>query len=1104
MALLERLIIRIDADLGGLTKLSEAERRVVSMGRSVQGLGRSLSMGLTLPIVGAGFAALRSSIQFEDAMAGVAKTVDLSVEAIAALGEEFKELSEEIPVAATELANIGEAAGQLGIATTNILSFTRVMADLGVATNLTSQEAATDLARLANITQMPQDSFDRLGSTIVALGNNLATTEREIVQMGLRLAGAGNQVGLTEAQILSLAAALSSVGIEAEAGGTALSKVIGEMANAVGEGGDKLDRFAQIAGTTAEEFAKSFEDDAADAIVTFIEGIGRLSDEGVNVFQVLESVEFGNVRVRAALLNAAGAGDKMRESLDLGNKAWRENTALTIEAEKFYATIGNQLKVAWNEVKNMTAELGDNLAPATIAVVDASKPLLGFVRDAIKGFGELPKHIQITALGVAALTATLGPLLYGLGALLALLPAIKIGFGLLSAPILLGAAAFAVWMVAGAALVANWKIIEYETGRLKRALLGLFGVEVKDAIDGVTASQEAFTRAIQGTAKVEILSQRAEAIAREAEANRKLADARRVLNSIPPVGDAYLDAADNAVQLREEAAQASEEVARLNALLDELETTPGPTSPLAPPPPLDADKRAALAKQLQDELVAMTKTAVDDMQLEYDRLEAHILAVDGVISEEWQAVLDGMREKIENVGLGEAFAEQIEALGASVDALGDSLTSTGASSMLDSLGSLRGEILATTGGAEEFKHELAQIEAIIRRLQGKKVEVEFDSSGDFFGGLADQAKGILDPQAIISTALGTLLSGGVSMIVSSVMSGIGGALGFGGSSEAVLAAREAQLANTEAVKKNMAAANRLADNLNALANETVGLPFDVFAKALTEGRRRQREEQRAQDPRSISNIQFDEDVFAEFGLTMAEVNAIVKATGLDFQNFSRDSGALLVWLENMNTFNRDFGLLQQQFALFDIEDPAEQFASVMDLLASQVSEDFAAVLEGLTPENFDAWLEEMFAGGFADFDMSLLGDLDFDQFMTAIGFAESALDGLASEVERATAALRNAPAGFKVTAARFRASDPEVLDNSTSPPDDSTPPRDDRFDEPPEIFDEMIARPPIIVEGDIVLQGVQDPDDFLDKFEDKIQWRGRTGGSIIKTRTRRA
>ena len=120
---------------------------------------------------------------------------------------------------------------------------------------------------------MSQKNFDRLGSTIVSLGNNSATTEADIVAMAMRLAGAGHQVKMTEAQILGLAASLSSVGIEAEAGGSAFSKVMINMQLAVETGNDSLKDFASVAGMTTSEFSKAFEEDAAGALTTFIKGL---------------------------------------------------------------------------------------------------------------------------------------------------------------------------------------------------------------------------------------------------------------------------------------------------------------------------------------------------------------------------------------------------------------------------------------------------------------------------------------------------------------------------------------------------------------------------------------------------------------------------------------------------------------------------------------------------------------------------------------------------------------------------------------------------------------------------------------------------------------
>ena len=167
--------------------------------------------------------ALGFGISWETAFTDVLKTVNGTDEELAGIEARLREMAKlEVPLAAEDLAAIAASAGQLGILTPSITGFTKVIADLSATTNLAAEQGAQDLARFANITQMSQQDFDRLGAAIVHLGNNFATTEAEIVEMSLRLAGAGNLVGLTEAQILSLATGLTSVGVNAEAGGTRL------------------------------------------------------------------------------------------------------------------------------------------------------------------------------------------------------------------------------------------------------------------------------------------------------------------------------------------------------------------------------------------------------------------------------------------------------------------------------------------------------------------------------------------------------------------------------------------------------------------------------------------------------------------------------------------------------------------------------------------------------------------------------------------------------------------------------------------------------------------------------------------------------------------
>lgn len=364
-------VARLYAKLGA--DVSEFERAMKksdsALGKTGAALTTFAKVGVAGAVAGVGAlgagmaASLKSAISFESAFTGVIKTVDATDEQLAGLRKGILDMSNELPASASNIASVAEAAGQLGIRTENVLDFTRVMSDLGVTTNMSATDAATALARFANITGMSQDNFDRLGSSVVALGNNLATTESEIVTMGLRIAGAGAQVGLTEAQILGFAGSLSSVGIEAEAGGTAISRVMIDMASEVATGGEKLAGFAKVAGMSAGEFSKAFKQDAAGAIVAFIRGLDKMSRTGGNVFGALDELGFGEIRVRDALLRASGAVDLFDNALKLSASAWEENIALTKEAELRYGTVESKLQLFRNAIETVRIGIGDKLMP---------------------------------------------------------------------------------------------------------------------------------------------------------------------------------------------------------------------------------------------------------------------------------------------------------------------------------------------------------------------------------------------------------------------------------------------------------------------------------------------------------------------------------------------------------------------------------------------------------------------------------------------------------------------------------------------------------------------------------------------------------------------
>lgn len=410
------LFVRLTASSTDLVRgmnqaVSSVDKSSAVMVKRVVGLGVSISAALAA----IGVVAVRQFSQFEDSFAGVRKTVEATEETFDKLSASFRQMAKEMPTNVNEINRVVEAAGALGIQTSAIEAFTKTMIDMGNTTNLSSEQAATEMARFANITGMAQDQFDNFGSTLVDLGNKLAATESEILSMGLRLAGAGKQVGMAESDILALAGALSSVGIEAEMGGTAMSQVMIRMSKAVKQGSDELYVFAHSAGLSAADFKAAFEKDASGALLTFFAGLSKLQDQGADVFTLLEEMGVDGARLTDVITRAAGAQKLFNSALRVGKEAWRDNNALTEEAAKRNATLSSQLTILWNNINDALIVVGKHLAGPvkTLTAIfqdlteDTSKlddQMKSFVDETgpivISGIGKIADAIQVLNKGL--------------------------------------------------------------------------------------------------------------------------------------------------------------------------------------------------------------------------------------------------------------------------------------------------------------------------------------------------------------------------------------------------------------------------------------------------------------------------------------------------------------------------------------------------------------------------------------------------------------------------------------------------------------------------------------------------------------------------------
>ena len=408
---------RINKFGDGLIKSGD---KIKTFGDNISSLGGKLTTGLTAPLIASVGLVTKAAIDYESAFAGVKKTVDeTATVSYKNLSDGIRQMAKELPASAVEIANVAEVAGQLGIKTEDILSFSRTMIDMGESTNLSAEEAATAIAKIANIMGLTSDEYSRFGAAVVDLGNNFATTERDIVEMTNRLAAGGKLAGLSTADILGLATAMSSVGIEAEAGGTAMTQTLTAIGNAVsltGKGAaDDLNLIAKTAGMTSEEFQQAWKEKPVVALQSFIKGLQEAQNKGVNMNAILMQLGMTGVRQSNMLKSLALASDKMGDAVDRSNKAWKENTALTNEANKRYETTESQLKMFKNQVTDLAIEFGGPLLKALREGLTAAKPWIDTLAKMAKQFSSMSEEQQRNVLKWAALTAGAGPALSILG-----------------------------------------------------------------------------------------------------------------------------------------------------------------------------------------------------------------------------------------------------------------------------------------------------------------------------------------------------------------------------------------------------------------------------------------------------------------------------------------------------------------------------------------------------------------------------------------------------------------------------------------------------------------------------------------------------------------
>lgn len=395
-----------------------------SAGDKMQSFGKGMTqVGQTLTQIGAvatagGAMFVKQAVDFEKGLVAVQKTTNASSQEMKVLEKDIRELARTMPIAHGELTALASVAGQLGIKQQDIAEFTRTMAMMGTATNLSAVEASEALARFTNISGTGVSTIENLGAAIVHLGNNFATSESEIVNMAMGLVGTLSSIGVAEADILGISAAMSSLGITAERGGSSVSKFFVEMTTAANEGGESLAQFSEVAGMTNEAFGNLVKNDPSKAFTSFIEGLAKINDEGGSVVQTLDDMGIKEIRLRDTILRLVQGHEVLNRALGESNSAFQEGTALINEYNLMASTTASQWEIAKNQFRDVAISIGQALLPAIIEVLGQSSGLIDMAKSAADWFTGLSDGTKQAIVQFGAFTPIVGGVITALGQLI--------------------------------------------------------------------------------------------------------------------------------------------------------------------------------------------------------------------------------------------------------------------------------------------------------------------------------------------------------------------------------------------------------------------------------------------------------------------------------------------------------------------------------------------------------------------------------------------------------------------------------------------------------------------------------------------------------------
>lgn len=402
------IILKLTDDMSG--GLEKASGGLKSLGDNITKIGAGMTVGLTLPLVAAGKAAVDMAMELDTAMRNIQSISKATDAEIAALSDTFVDMSTNLEMTTDTAVNLAAAfydiqgSGFEGAAAMEVLEVATKAATAGLTE---TGVAAEGIAAVLNSYGQGAEHAAHVSDLMFETVNRGVGSFEELTSSMSNVVGLANTLDVPFETVSAALATMSKQGMSFSEASISLNQAMSNLLNPTREGAEIITKMGFASGEAM--IASLGLDGALQAIAEHTGGsateMGKL---------------FSNTRSMRAALALTGDGAAMfAEDMEaMASATGSTAEAFAIQTKSFEA----QFKNFQNNLNAMLIEIGQILLPII------NDFLQNFILPMIQAFRSLPEPMQKAIVVILMIVAALGPLLVIIGSIVGALATLQAAF----------------------------------------------------------------------------------------------------------------------------------------------------------------------------------------------------------------------------------------------------------------------------------------------------------------------------------------------------------------------------------------------------------------------------------------------------------------------------------------------------------------------------------------------------------------------------------------------------------------------------------------------------------------------------------------------------